>query len=92
MAACRIALANLPFASSPAESVRLAVDAIRQAGLDAADLLCFPECYVPGYRVPGRTTESPDPAFLERAWSVIADAAALANVGVLLGTERLVDS
>ena len=33
----------------------------------------------------------PDPEFLERAWSVIAGAAAKANITVVLGTERLVD-
>ena len=33
----------------------------------------------------------PDPAFLERAWSAIAAAAAKANIAVVLGTERIVD-
>jgi predicted amidohydrolase len=33
----------------------------------------------------------PDAAFLERAWASVAAAAAKANVGVVLGTERLVD-
>lgn len=33
----------------------------------------------------------PDAEFLERAWSAIADAAAMANITVVLGTERLVD-
>src|SRR6202162_5871558 len=33
----------------------------------------------------------PNPVFLERAWSVIASAAAKANLAVILGTERVVD-
>jgi predicted amidohydrolase len=33
----------------------------------------------------------PDAAFLDRAWSVVAAAAAKANVAVVLGTERVVD-
>jgi len=33
----------------------------------------------------------PDPAFLERAWARIAEAAAKARVAVVLGTERVVD-
>ncbi len=33
----------------------------------------------------------PDPVFLERAWSVIAAAAAKADLAVVLGTERIVD-
>jgi predicted amidohydrolase len=34
---------------------------------------------------------SPDPVFLERAWSSVAAAAAKADVAVVLGTERVVD-
>ena len=34
---------------------------------------------------------APDPAFLERAWSVIAAAAAKAGLAVVLGTERVVE-
>ena len=34
---------------------------------------------------------SPDAAFLARAWSAIAAAAAKANIAVLLGTERIAD-
>jgi predicted amidohydrolase len=66
------------------------VNAIRQAAVDRADLICFPECYVPGYRGFGRVIPAPDPTFLERAWATIAATAAESNVGVVLGTERMV--
>ena len=39
----------------------------------------------------GRSVPPPDPRFLERAWSVVAEAAAKANVTVVLGTERVID-
>jgi len=39
-----------------------------------ADVVCFPECYVPGYRTPASTLPPPDAAFLERAWSSVAAA------------------
>ncbi len=87
----RLALANLPFPATPEESVALAVDAIRLAGAARADLVCFPECYVPGYRAFGRTLARADRASLERAWASAARAAAESHVGVLLGTERFVD-
>ena len=87
----RIALANIRLPATPAESVALAKDAITQASTERADLICFPECYVPGYRIPGRPVPPPDAAFLERAWADIAAAAAKANVGVILGTERVVE-
>ena len=91
MSTCRVALANLPFPASPAASLALALDAIREAGEARTDLVCFPECFVPGYRAPSHDVPPPDPAFLERAWTDVAAAARGANVGVLLGTERIVD-
>jgi predicted amidohydrolase len=85
----RIALANLRFPATPAESVALAEQAIAEAGLEGAGIICFPECFVPGYRGPGKTVPPPDAAFLERGWSDIAAAAARVNVAVVLGTERV---
>jgi predicted amidohydrolase len=91
MSVVRIALASLRYAASPEESVSLAESAIEQAGAERADVVCFPECYVPGYRGLGKQPPPPDPAFLEQAWADIAKAAAKANVAVVLGTERVVD-
>jgi len=87
----RIALANLPFPASPDDSVARAVDAVARAGREGAEIVCFPECYVPGYRGPGKGVPPPDAAFLERAWSAVDAAAGKAHVAVVLGTERLVD-
>jgi predicted amidohydrolase/putative methionine-R-sulfoxide reductase with GAF domain len=86
----RIALANLRVPATPEESVMLAEQAIARASIEAADLICFPECFIPGYRCPGKKVPPPDPAFLDRAWSAVAAAAAKAKVGVVLGTERVV--
>jgi predicted amidohydrolase len=85
----RIALANLRYPASPEESVALAERAIAQAGSEHADIICFPECFVPGYRGMGKTVPPPDAAFLDRAWSVVAAAAARAKIAVVLGTERV---
>ena len=87
----RIALANFRFPATPEESVTLAQEAIEQASRERAEILCFPECFVPGYRGFGHVVPPPDPVFLERAWSAIAAAAAKANVAVILGTERVVN-
>jgi predicted amidohydrolase len=87
----RIALANIPRASSPDESVALAIEAIAEAGRAKADIICFPEAYVPGYRLMGGTVPPPDAMFLQRAWTRVAAAAANASVAVILGTERVVD-
>src|SRR5260370_7593917 len=91
MDAFRIALANLRFPATPEESVTLAQQAIAQASVERAELICFPECFVPGYRAMGKPMPPPDPLFLERAWSAIATAAAKAHVTVVLGAERIID-
>jgi len=88
----RIALANIRFPQSPEQSVTLAEQAIAEAAVERAGIICFPECFVPGYRLMGKTVPAPDPAFLERAWAGIRGAAAKADITVILGTERIVDS
>jgi predicted amidohydrolase len=85
----RIALANLRFPATPDESIALVSQAINEASRNAARIVCFPECYVPGYRALGKPVPPPHPLFLDRAWSTIADAAGRAGVCVILGTERL---
>ena len=87
----RIALANIRFPETPDDSVALAEQAIAQAVIESAGLICFPECFIPGYRRPGKLAPPPDPVFLEQAWTTIATAARKANLTVVLGTERLVD-
>ena len=68
----RIALANIRFPATPEESITLAQQAIAQASSERAGLICFPECFTPGYRGMGKAVPPPDPAFLERAWSTSA--------------------
>src|ERR1051326_4681385 len=87
----RIALANLRFPATPEESVTLAEKAIAQASNERAGIICFPECFVPGYRGLGKPVPAPDTAFLERAWSAVRAASAKSNIAVILGTERIVD-
>lgn len=89
MTMCRIALANIGFPATPEASVKSAEEAIADASIERAHAICFPECFVPGYRVLGRSVPPPDRAFLESAWSRIAGAAAKAGLTVILGTERV---
>lgn len=87
----RLALANLRYPATPRESVTLAAEAVRAAGTERAAVICFPECFVPGYRGLGKHVPPADPEFLEGAWSTVAAAAQEAAVAVVLGTERMVD-
>jgi hypothetical protein len=63
----RIALANIRFPTTPDESITLATEAIDQASIKGARIICFPECFVPGYRGIGKPVPPPDPEFLEGA-------------------------
>jgi predicted amidohydrolase len=87
----RIALANLRYPGSADESAALAEQAIFEAFREEARIICFPECYVPGYRGIDKPVPPADPAFLERAWKIIARAAEKAQITVILGTERVLD-
>jgi predicted amidohydrolase len=91
MSTVRIALANIRMPATPKESVLLAASAVAEASRQGAIAICFPECFVPGYRWPGAPAPSPDCVFLERAWADVADAAKAARITVILGTERVTD-
>ncbi len=86
----RIALANLPFPGTPELAVETAVRAIRDAARAGAELVCLPECYVPGYRALGAPVPPADPDWLERAHAQVGAAAGRAGITVVLGTERFV--
>lgn len=68
-----------------------AEQATAQAAGQGAGIICFPECFVPGYRATGKSVPPADSVFLERAWSAIASAAGRNKIAVILGTERIVD-
>ena len=84
----RIALANIRFPSTPEESIVLAEQAITQAAIERARIVCFPECAIPGYRGMGKVIPPYDAAFLDHAWSKVRSAAARSGIAVILGTER----
>lgn len=89
MRALRIALANLRYPVNRDASVGQASAAIGEAGGAGASIICFPECFVPGYRAVGKGVLPPDAAWLAQAMAAIAEAAAAARVTVVMGTERV---
>ena len=91
MSVLRIALANLPFPESREASVSLACEAVDHASAAGAVVVCFPECYVPGYRAPDRDVGPADPVWLASAIDRVGAAARAARLTVVLGTERVTD-
>jgi predicted amidohydrolase len=91
MPTARIALANLAFPTSPDHAVAGAKAAIAEAAAAGAHLVCFPECFAPGYRALGAPVPPPDADWLEEAHAQVAAAAGEAGIAVALGTERFVD-
>lgn len=87
----RIALANIRPPATAEESIVRTRQAINEASGESAKIICFPECFVPGYRGPGKPVPPPSAEFLERAWATAAEAAAKGSITVVLGTERLVE-
>jgi predicted amidohydrolase len=87
----RIALANLPFPQSREASVARACEAVDAASAAGAAIVCFPECYVPGYRAPDRVVEPAEPAWLASAIARVSEAALASRLTVVLGTERVTD-
>jgi predicted amidohydrolase len=69
--------------------VKIAASAIADASDEGAAIVCFPECFVPGYRAPHTHVPPTDAAYLERAWAAVAAAAARHEIAVILGTERV---
>lgn len=92
MTMLRVALANIPYPESPDAAVARAVAAVYEAAQRGAQLVVFPECYIPGYRWPTRQVPPPNAQYLERAWDAVAEAAAVAKITVVLGTERITES
>jgi predicted amidohydrolase len=88
MSKIRIALANVVAGSGAEDSLKIALETIAESASLGAAIVCFPESFVPGYRI-GKTNAPRDTDFLTRAWSAVDRAAGEANIAVILGTERL---
>lgn len=91
MPTTRIALANLAFPASPEAAVAATTAAIAEAAARGAELVCFPECFVPGYRALGAPVPPAGAEWLDAAHTRVAEAAEQARIAVALGTERFVD-
>ncbi len=80
----RIALASPPFAGSIARALPLVEKFIADAAARGADIVCFPECYIPGLRGAGFSVEDHDPAGLEAARDRVCEFARAHAISVIM--------
>jgi predicted amidohydrolase len=80
MNAVRIAPAKIERPTSPEDSMVLAKHSIAHAATERAGIICFPKCFVPGYRVTGKAAPPPGAA-----------ATAKTDIAVAPGREQIVD-
>ncbi len=85
----RIALATPFYPESREAAVEATCSYIRKSSALGARIVCFPECFVPGYRRPGHSYPTIDAQWLEHAWQRVAESARANAISVILGTERL---
>jgi predicted amidohydrolase len=87
-----IALASPGIATSVQDGLDKIEHAIADAANRGAEIVCFPEAYLPGLR--GLDFEVPpfDPAQLERALATVAAWARTHAIAVILGTERFAEA
>lgn len=91
MSVYRIGLANVKPPLQPEESLQIVLQAMEEAAAGGAEILCFPECLLPGYRL-DHVESKPDQSWLEQAWAVVDAKAAEQQLTVILGTERVTDN
>jgi predicted amidohydrolase len=87
-----IALASPRVATSVEDGLVKIEQSISEAAARGAEIVCFPEAYLPGLR--GLDFEVPpfDPAQQERALATVAQWARTHAVAVILGTERFTEA
>ncbi len=66
----------------------IVLDGMQAASEAAASIVCFPECIIPGYRI-GSEATPPTADWLDQAWAEVDRRAAELEIGVVLGTERV---
>ncbi|HJP64293.1 MAG TPA: carbon-nitrogen hydrolase family protein, partial [Mucilaginibacter sp.] len=80
----KIALASPPFPTSLNDSLRQVELMIKEAATQKAEIICFPESYVPGYPNVGTDTEKCSAEQLKSTLDKICAVAADNNIAVII--------
>lgn len=85
----RLGVASVPFPTDLDHAVRSAVNAVRAAAEQNADLLCLPEACLPGHRLGPHPVLDYRQSDLDEAICEVGRAVRAAGVVTVLGTERV---
>ncbi|RCH54974.1 carbon-nitrogen hydrolase family protein [Mucilaginibacter hurinus] len=80
----KIALATPPFVKTLAEALEWVKKQTREAANKGADIVCFPESYLPGYPLMGFEVESPSPEKMQNALATVQTIAAENNIAIII--------
>ncbi len=80
----KIALASPPFPKSINDGLLHVEDLIKEAITQQAEIICFPESYIPGYPGEGFTVEKTSPEKLQSALNKVCELAAVYSIAVIL--------
>jgi predicted amidohydrolase len=83
----KIGLASAKFPKSVEEGVKKVEDFIKKSSDEQCDIVCFPECYIPGMRGQGITVPPHNQEIAEHALEQIRKAAELYSVAVIIPME-----
>src|SRR2546423_5535018 len=80
----RVALASPPFPKSITDGLFQAEKLIKDAAKEQAEIICFPESYIPGYHGEGYKVEEPSPEKLQSALDKVCELAREYSIAVIL--------
>ncbi|MBW8686468.1 carbon-nitrogen hydrolase family protein [Chitinophaga rhizophila] len=80
----KIALASPPFPASLADGLLWLEKLVKDAAVENAAIICFPESYLPGYPGMGYQPEDRTPETLQHALEKVCDIAASNNIAIII--------
>jgi 5-aminopentanamidase len=87
----RVAISSPPYPRSLEEGIRLTNKYVREASTAGADIICFPESFLPGYPLEEETRETCSPLQLQDALGEVCSIAAANSVAVIMPMDWYID-
>ena len=80
----KVAIASPPFPNSTKDGLSWLQELVKQAAEKGAEIICFPESYIPGYPLEGHKIEQCSPKQLKAALEKVRSIAAEHNIAIIL--------